>query len=188
MIPDHLQKEKWKKTNVSVSFFLLSCLILVFFTHPFLRLPYDPWEHLIKIRSLYDEGRCFLYWPEHGSSFWLWHLMWAKIFSFLNIDDTLLWAEIIHCTQFILSLLCVFYFSSIAYTLLVKKVSRSYIYLMAFFATVLWLVGNGTHSIDYQQAWIVWYSVTYQGFTIPIFWLITGFALQLFFQFFQQSH
>jgi len=59
----------------------MACLFVVFATHPFLRLSYDPWEHLIKIRSIFDTGECFLFWPESVSTFCAWHRAWAAVFS-----------------------------------------------------------------------------------------------------------
>jgi len=160
---------------------LFTVFIGVLFTHPFLKLPFDPWEHLIKIRSIFDEGKCFLYWPDNTNSFCSWHLTWAKFFSIAKISDTFLWAKIIHSTQFIFAILCLLYFSFSVFRLCDKNTHRSHILLIAFFATLYWLLGNGTYSVGYQQAWIMWYSVTYQGLTIPMFWLITGITLQLFF-------
>jgi len=162
-----------------ILFFL--CLFCVISTHPFLKLPFDPWEHLIKIRSIFDEGKCFLYWPEDTSSFSSWHQTWATIFSILKISETFAWAKIIHCTQFIFALFSMFFFSFSVLSLCEKQATRYHLRLMAFFATLFWLVGNGTYSVGYQQAWIMWYSVTYQGITVPLFWVITALTLQLFF-------
>jgi len=156
----------------------MACLFVVFATHPFLRLSYDPWEHLIKIRSIFDTGECFLFWPENVSTFCAWHRTWAAAFSFLHISDALAWARIIHLTQSLLAILCVFYFSSTSIKLCAREASPNSIRVMALMSTLFWLVGNGTFSGEYQQAWIMWYSVTYQGMTIPLFWLMTALLLQ----------
>jgi hypothetical protein len=169
------EKKIWALVLLIISF------IIVLGTHPFLKLPFDPWEHLIKIRSIFDDGKCFLYWPENKSFYCSWHLTWATLFSILNIDDTFLWASIIHCSQFTFALVCLFIFSSSVFHLCEKRGPDEQSFLMAIFATLYWLVGNGTYSVEYQQAWVMWYSLTYQGITIPLFWLITGFTLQLFF-------
>ena len=170
------------KRNVLLVFGMFCfCLILVLSSHPFLKLPFDPWEHLIKIRSLFDDGKCFLYWPENTSSFCSWHSVWAKLFTIIDINNTFLWAKIIHSTQFFFALFCMIYFSNSILKLCRKHSSPESIFFMAIFATLFWLVGNGTYSVNQQQAWIMWYSVTYQGITIPLFWLITGFTLQLLF-------
>ncbi len=155
--------------------------LLVAISNPFLKLPFDPWEHLIKIRSIFDTGNCFLYWPGDSSTFYSWHLFWATLFKFLQIDDTLLWARIIHFTQFSIALACTFSFSYAVLRICLKDCKVHNLYLISSFATLYWLVGNGTYSVNLQQAWIMWYSVTYQGITIPVFWLITGLTLQLLF-------
>ena len=164
--------------KISLIFICIACVLL---THPFLKLPYDPWEHLIKIRSIFDEGRCSLFWPEYSSGFCAWHAMWAYFFSALGIDETLLWASIIHWSQSIFALLCLYFFSSSAIRLADISIPPHRASLTAIWATIFWLIGNGTFSVDYQNAWIVWYSVTYQGLTIPLFWLMVGLTLHLFF-------
>lgn len=174
-------KDRQRRYEIWVPAFILSILIFVFATHPFLKLPFDPWEHLIKIRSIFDEGKCFLYWPGNKSSFCSWHFAWAKVFSVLRISDTFIWASIIHYVQFLFCLACLFYFSWSVYRQINTKISKDHILCMSCFSVLYWLVGNGTYSVEYQQAWIMWYSVTYQGFTIPLFWLITGLSFRIFF-------
>lgn len=160
---------------------LIICLSSIFFTHPFLRLPFDPWEHLIKIRSIFDEGRCFLYWPENKATFWFWHWSWAKVFKWLHISSTFSWAYTIHFLQTLFALFSVFYFSLTFYSLYRKQDNWLKPASFAVLATFLWIVGNGTFSIDRQQAWLVWYSVTYQGFTLPLYWFSAALCLKLFF-------
>ncbi|MCI5222865.1 MAG: hypothetical protein D3924_09385 [Candidatus Electrothrix sp. AR4] len=185
----HSTSLKYPKINALLGCALaFSALFLVISTHPFLRLPYDPWEHLIKIRSIFDDGRCFLYWPGNESSFCTWHQAWALFFSILKINNTLLWAKIIHSAQYIFALLSLLYFSFSVFRLCEKQAPNKHLFILACFSTLYWLVGNGTYSVEYQQAWIMWYSVTYQGLTIPLFWLITGFTLQLFFNDGLSSH
>ena len=53
---------------------------------------------------------------------------------------------------------------------------------MSLIAVFLWFIGNGTYSVEYQNAWIMWYSVNYQGFTIPLMWLCLAFILKLFYE------
>lgn len=174
-------KKHQNTTRLGWYLFLIICLGAVLFTHPFLKLPYDPWEHLIKIRSIYDDGYCFLFWPENEASFWFWHWSWAKIFSLLSISDTFIWAYIIHFCQSMFALASIFYFSATFHNLCVSDSTWQREGCFAFFATLFWLIGNGTYSIELQQAWLVWYSGTYQGLTLPLFWLISGFNLRLFF-------
>ena len=53
---------------------------------------------------------------------------------------------------------------------------------LSLFAVLLWFIGNGTFSVEYQQSWIMWYSVNYQGLTIPLFWYSVALTLILFYQ------
>ena len=160
---------------------IVICIAGVLLTHPFLKLPYDPWEHLIKIRSIFDTGSCYLFWPEYSSGFCGWHAMWADLFSISGIGETLSWASIIHWSQSVSALLCLYFFSSSAVRLTAPSLSPGRTSMIAVWATIFWLIGNGTFSVDYQNAWLVWYSLTYQGFTIPLFWLMVGLTLHLFF-------
>ncbi len=181
MMPHYRQQKHLPETLLLSTGLLCLALILAIFSHPFLKLPFDPWEHLIKIRSIFDTGDCFLFWPQDTSTFCSWHQMWARIFSFLQIDDTLTWAQIIHSSQLFFAFICLFYFARTLFKLCDGDTEPKTLLFMSFFAVLYWLAGNGTYSVDSQQAWVIWYSVTYQGITIPLFWLITTFTLQLLF-------
>ncbi|MBM9537371.1 hypothetical protein, partial [Desulfobulbus alkaliphilus] len=174
-------KKSIKKPETIVSLCLLVLLGSVFLTHPFLRIPFDPWEHLIKIRSIYDTGTCFLYWPEYGSSYCSWHFSWAKLFGFFGINNSFHWAYIIHFAQSIFSIISVYYFAFTVFRLCNIRTTHIELQILAFFATIFWLTGNGTFSIDRQQAWLIWYSLTYQGLTVPLFWLMVAWLLKILF-------
>lgn len=156
-------------------------LVFVFVSHPFLKIPYDVWDHLIKIRNIYDHGSCYLYWPDDRSYMCLWHIIWAGLFKVLGIDDTLFWARMIHVTQVVLSGGAVYYFCRTVFRILHPDVEKIHLKILSWIAVLLWFTGNGTHSIVHQQAWIMWYSVNYQGFTMPLFWYMTALMLQFFF-------
>ncbi|MEY4668379.1 MAG: hypothetical protein RL518_1078 [Pseudomonadota bacterium] len=96
----------------------------------------------------------------------------------LKISDVFAWARIIHVTQFIFSALCLYCFSKITFKLILGESSDKHIGLLALGSSVVWFLGNGTESI-YQQSWINWYSVTYQGVSIPLFWICVGLTLNL---------
>jgi hypothetical protein len=59
---------------------------------------------------------------------------------------------------------------------------RIQIKFLSLFSVFLWFIGNGTPSVAYQQAWIMWYSVTYQGLTIPLLWYATALTLKIFYE------
>lgn len=157
-------------------------LIFVFLSHPFLKIPYDVWDHLIKIRNIYDHGNCYLYWPDDLSFMCLWHFLWAGLFKIFGINDTFVWARIIHVSQSILAAGAIYYFSKTIYRVLRPDIEKIHLNILSWIAVLLWFIGNGTHSIVHQQAWIMWYSVNYQGFTLPLFWYMSAIVLQYFFE------
>ena len=157
-------------------------LIFVFLSHPFLKIPYDVWDHLIKIRNIYDHGNCYLYWPDDPSFMCLWHFLWAGLFKIFSINDTFVRARIIHVSQSILAAGAIYYFSSTVYRILRPDIEKFHLNILSWIAVLLWFIGNGTHSIVHQQSWIMWYSVSYQGLTLPLFWYMSAITLQYFFE------
>jgi hypothetical protein len=183
------------KKVFSIAFYSIvaACILFIFLSNPFLRLPYDPWDHLLRISSINAEGTCFFFWPDNKCpERILWHEMWAYLFKITGIRDIFLWAKIIHVTQFLLSALILYYFSKTVLMILahdrglpvgdagiVGDKEQIRIKVLSLFAVFLWFIGNGTRSLDYQQAWIMWYSVTHQGLTIPLFWYSCALTLRI---------
>lgn len=189
-------------------FIIAAAFLFILLSNPFLRIPYDPVRHLISIVSLHDDGECFGFWPEDKGTRCFWYRIWAGIFKLSRINDFFIWAKIIHVSQFILSAVILYYFSKIVLTILIKSPSHHLlqsgtsegfttsgnannnvnelrtiqIKFLSLFSVFLWFVGNGTFSMEYQQAWIMWYSVTYQGLSIPLFWWSTALTLKLFYE------
>jgi hypothetical protein len=157
-------------------------LIFIFLSQPFLKIPYDAWDHLIKIRNIYDHGNCYLYWPDDTSFMCLWHFLWAGVFKIFKISDTFIWARIIHASQSILAAGAIYYYSKTVLRILSPDNEKINLNILSWIAVLLWFIGNGTFSIVHQQAWIMWYSVNYQGFTLPLFWYLCAIVLQIFFQ------
>ena len=157
----------------------LTFILFISMSQPFMKIPFDIWEHLMRIVSIYDTGTCFQFWPEDtGMNMNFWHWIWAKIFVFLNIPDIFVWAKVIHVTQFLIATLAVYHFSKTAFHYLSQDRRALNIKFLALSSTLLWFLGNGTISI-YQQAWINWYSVTYQGISIPLLWYILALTIHL---------
>ena len=158
---------------------IVSVLIaFVFCTKPFLKIPYDMWDHMIRIVSLHDEGKCFLFYPEQLRTRFVWHSIWATVFKTGQIQDFFLRTRIIHISQFLLAVLSVYFYSTISLRVLFPSVRLNHIKYLALIAVISWTIGNGTFSEQYQQAWIMWYSLTPQGLTIPIFWIITAITIR----------
>ena len=154
----------------------VGCFIL--FSHPFFKLPYDMWEMIMRIESIFYTGNDFTFFPLRGSSKYnLWPWCWAKIFMFFNISDPFTWGYIIHVTQTFILSISLFFFCYTAFSLLLpQKKDNS---LLAFISMLLWFLGTGTFSVQYQQAWIMWYSVNYQCISMAILWLSLGLTLLL---------
>lgn len=64
----------------------------------------------------------------------------------------------------------------------IDELSTIQIKFLSLLAVFLWFIGNGTFSVEYQQAWIMWYSVTYQGLSIPLLWYSTALTLKIFYE------
>lgn len=173
---------KIKTYNIIFFSLVAAAFLFILFSNPFLRLPYDPWDHLLRIVSLHDEGKCFYFWPDSTCpERILWHELWAYVFKITGINDIFLWAKIIHVFQFILAGLCIFYFSKTVLTILTGEKNTIRIKFLSLFSVFLWFIGNGTVSV-FQQAWIMWHSVTHQGLTIPLFWYCTALTLKIFYE------
>jgi hypothetical protein len=180
-----MRKSKDRSDFRGYIFFYIAVLLFlsfIFISQPFMKIPFDIWEHLMRIASIYDTGTCFLFWPEDMvSSLFFWHWLWAKIFIMLHISNIFIWARIIHVVQFLIASFSIYFFSKTIYRLLDKDHKDIRNNFLALSSTLLWFLGNGTISI-YQQAWINWYSVTYQGLSMPLLWFILALTVKLFYE------
>jgi hypothetical protein len=175
---------KLKTYNIIFYAIAAAGIVFILFSNPFLIKFYDPWRfHLKNIADFYN-GQ-----PGIGRT---WHLMWANIFKLLGISDIFLWAKIIHVCQFLLAAFLVYYFSKTVLGIMIESFCGNsnhgrhalrtiQLKFLSLFSVFLWFIGNGTFSVAYQQAWILWYSVTYQGLTIPLLWYCTALTLKLFY-------
>ena len=170
--------------NYSIAYHIIIgiCFLFILFSNPFLRIPFDPLDHLLRIVSLHDEGKCFYFWPGNTCpERILWHEIWARVFKIIGINNIFIWAKIIHVFQFLLSGLVIFYFSKTVLRIVTNEKETTHLNFLSLFSTFLWFIGNGTRS-EFQQAWIMWYSVTHQGLTIPLFWYITALTIKIFYE------
>jgi len=149
-------------------FMMMVVAIFILRSRPFMKIPYDIWHHLMIIVSVHDTGEAFTFMPGFKESGVLWHYFWGYIFRLLPFDDVFIWAKIIHVLQSMFAFLGYFAFAYQALALLFRDVPRSSLRLPALFAAALWVAGTGTFSVFYQMAWIQWYSVSYQGFTLSL--------------------
>lgn len=160
--------------NISKFLLVFTMMVVALFilrSRPFMKIPYDIWHHLMIIVSVHDTGEAFTFMPGFKESGVLWHYFWGYIFRLLPFNDVFIWAKIIHVLQSMFAFSCYFAFAYQALTLLFRDIPKSWLRLPALLATALWVAGTGTFSVFYQMAWIQWYSVSYQGFTMPLYWL-----------------
>ena len=173
---------KIKTYNIIFFSLIAAAFLFILLSNPFLRTPFDPWDHLLRIVSFHDEGKCFYFWPGNTCpERILWHELWARVFKIIGINNIFLWAKIIHVFQFILAAVVIFYFSKTVLTIVTNEKETTHLNFLSIFSTSLWFIGNGTFS-EFQQSWIMWYSVAHQGLTIPLFWYITALTIKIFYE------
>ena len=140
-------------------------IVAIFFTHPFMRYPYDIWEHLITMDSEYTN---LVHMPESRK---IWHYSWSKVFDIIGVENSqiILRAHIIHITQTLFALSSVFFFSKVVAKIIFTSIDKLTLNYIAYWSTFIWLTIFATFSIYYHHLWIMWYSVNYQ-ITLPLFW------------------
>ncbi len=160
-----------------IYFYLLLSATLgaIFFTHPFLRYPYDMWDHLIAI----DDFNL----SEVPGARDIWHAFWRNLFTFFSIDQSeiLLRAKIIHVSQTLLSFFTVYFFSKVVIRNIYTEMDSLTQRYLAYWSTLIWFTIFATFSVFYHHIWILWYSVNYQ-ITLPLTWYITALTLIILFE------
>ena len=149
--------------RVSYGIILILIGVYILLSNPFLKIPHDVWEHLLRILSIHDEGRSFVFFPEelgYLQNIRRWHWLWAIIFRFAGVDNLFIWAKTIHVVQFILAVYLMLYASNILMNHLVPNLKERHGNWLSLLAVLIWLVGNGTYSETHSQSWIIWYLET----------------------------
>jgi len=197
-----------KTYNIVFYSLVAAAFLFIFLTNPFLIKLYDPWRyHLASIAEFYNgvsgSGRIWhLVWAHVFKFFGISNIFtWAKI---IHVFQFLLAAVVMY--YFSKTALNILIKSPLS-PLLQSGVSKRFspqasrrgdltcgndnkkinelrtiqIKFLSLFSVFLWFIGNGTFSVAYQQAWIMWYSVTYQGLSIPLFWYCTALTLKIFY-------
>jgi len=153
--------------NRNYYFYLLLfvSVVALFFTNPFMRYPYDIWEHLITMDSEYVN---IINMPESRR---IWHSFWSQIFGIIGVENSQIFlrAYIIHIVQTLFALSSIFLFSRVTASILFDSIDRISLNYLAYWSTIVWLTIFATFSIYYHHLWIMWYSVNYQ-ITLPLFW------------------
>jgi hypothetical protein len=139
-----------------------------------MRYPYDMWGHLANIYDL-ERGQDAL--PFRKG----WYAMWAWVFKQCSLTDLFVRARVIHVTQFLISVSAVFYFSYVSIGTLFLAIPKTTLKYLCLWSTLIWLTIFATYSMQYQQVWILWYSINYQ-IALALFWYCAALAFALAFR------
>ncbi|CAA6812537.1 MAG: Unknown protein [uncultured Sulfurovum sp.] len=150
----------------------------VFFSYPFVRLPYDAIAHLMAIDERYHDVAVSS--TSIPPKRLIWHGLWATIFQIFHIESVefLLRTKIIHITQTLIALFSVYYFSHVVIRNVFKDIDSVMVKYLSLWSVIIWVTIFATFSIYYHQVWVMWYSINYQ-ITLPLFFYITGLTLVL---------
>ncbi len=149
-------------SNYDFLFWLLvaTCISFVAMSFPMMRLRYDLWEHLDRIRAMVLDDSV----TSHAKRYW--YTCWAFVFKLFAVTDIFTIAIVIHRVQFIANCLLIYFAAKQLFEPLLSlsrynKHQNKWLSSLALSSVMVWLVTIGTFSFI-QQAWIMWYSVNYQ--------------------------
>jgi hypothetical protein len=149
-------------TGYNIVFWLLvaGCVGLVLFSYPMMKLRYDLWDHVDRIRAMVLD-------PSAASpAKRYWYACWAFVFRLFDVTDIFTIAIVIHRVQFIANCMLIYFAAKQLFEPLLSldrhnKHQNEWLSGLALSSVFVWLVTIGTFSFI-QQAWIMWYSVNYQ--------------------------
>lgn len=149
-------------TGYDLLFWLLvgSCISLIAMSYPMMRLRYDLWDHVDRIRAMVLDDSV----TSHAKRYW--YACWAFIFKLFVVTDIFTIATVIHRVQFIANCVLIYFAAKQLFEPLLSldrhnKHQNQWLSGLALSSVLVWLVTIGTFSFI-QQAWIMWYSVNYQ--------------------------
>ena len=149
-------------TGYDFVFWLLvaTCSSFIAMSYPMMRLRYDLWEHVDKIREMVLDDSV----TSHAKRYW--YACWAFIFKLFAVTDIFTIATVIHRVQFIANCVLIYFAAKQLFEPLLSldrhnKHQNQWLSSLALSSVLVWLVTIGTFSFI-QQAWIMWYSVNYQ--------------------------
>lgn len=149
-------------SNYDFLFWLLvaTCISLVAMSFPMMRLRYDIWDHVDRIRLVVNDG------IPTGTAKKYWYICWAFVFKLFSVTDIFTIAIVIHRVQFIANCVLIYFAAKQLFEPLLSlsrhnKYQNQWLSSLALSSVLVWLVTIGTFSFI-QQAWIMWYSVNYQ--------------------------
>ena len=137
------------------------------------------WHHLMLIRGWFTDYQPIVTMPGSSSHEVGWHWFWSKVFLVLSISDVFVWARVIHCVQFFWALFCIGFFTYTVATIFFPGLTKTVRQLIGLYGAWVFILGAGTLSVRYQMSWLLWYSVNYQGATLPSYFLAMAFVLDV---------
>lgn len=116
-LPDILKKDEWRKH----AFYLIIGIGLLFilFSNPFLKVPFDVWEHPLLTQSYHDEGQFFMFSPNtpipNVKFRYSWYIIYSTLFKVTGSAKNYRNKENIGLSRIVLfnlSFICLLIFSS----------------------------------------------------------------------------
>lgn len=147
-------------------------ILLIATSYPMMKMRFDIWDHVDRIKIGILDANQLVNLPKKA-----WYLTWVAVFKATGVTDIYTIATVVHRTQFILCVFLIYSASKQIYTALLPlqpsiKIENNWLSSLALSSVFIWVAIIGTHSF-FQQAWIMWYSVTYQ-ITLPMLFLSLG--------------
>jgi len=149
-------------------------IVAIFFSNPFLKIPYDMWYHLSRVEYFFSHDVFIL----EVKNKELWPYIWGGIFKIFGIEDVLFRAKIIHIVQALISFFVIYFTSKVVIQNLFRKIDALALKYLSLWSTIIWFTIYATFSVAYHQVWIMWYSINYQ-ITLIMFWYIFALSLLL---------
>ncbi len=172
-----MQKIKLTQYNENayqVFFYIIVAIVflLIATSYPMMKMRFDIWDHVDRIKIGVLDANQLVNLPKKA-----WYLTWVAIFKVAGVTDIYTIATVVHRTQFILCVILIYSASKQIYAALLPlqpktKIENNWLSSLALSSVFIWVTIIGTHSF-FQQAWIMWYSVTYQ-ITLPMLFLSLG--------------
>ena len=149
-------------TSYDLVFWLLvaSCVGLVLFSYPMMKLRYDLWDHVDRIRAMVLDASA----PSPAKRYW--YACWAFVFKLFDVTDIFTIAPVIHRVQFIANCVLIYAAAKQLFEPLLSlsrhdRLQNQWLSALSLSSVLIWLGSISTFSFI-QQAWIMWYSVNYQ--------------------------
>lgn len=169
-----IKLSQYDENAYQVFFYIIVAIsiLLIATSYPMMKMRFDIWDHVDRIKIGILDANQLVNLPKKA-----WYLTWVAVFKAAGVTDIYTIATVVHRTQFILCVILIYSASKQIYAALLSlhpeiKNENNRLSSLALSSVFIWVTIIGTHSF-FQQAWIMWYSVTYQ-ITLPMLFLSLG--------------